>query len=93
MKSGLIVKRVKWSIGNECKSTGASYQTKEHDDTAYAALHPSLLSDGLDVTESSLAGAGGDQGQGLVHAAEGGHVDGLEENEMGGRVEECGGGR
>lgn len=42
------------------------------------------LGDGLDVAEGGLAGAGGQQGDGLVDAAEGRHVDGLAPDGAGG---------
>lgn len=42
------------------------------------------LGDGLDVAEGGLAGAGGQQGDGLVDAAEGRHIDGLATDGAGG---------
>lgn len=42
------------------------------------------LGDGLDVAEGGLAGAGGQQGDGLVDAAEGRHIDGLATDGTGG---------
>jgi hypothetical protein len=42
------------------------------------------LSDRLDVAERSLAGTGGEQGNGLVDAAERGHIDGLPADGTGG---------
>ena len=41
------------------------------------------LGDGLEVAEGGLAGSGGDEVEGVVDAAEGGHVDGLATDDSG----------
>lgn len=68
--------------------SGGSARTSSSGGSGQGEATHQALGDGLDVAESSLAGAGGEQEDSLVHAAERGDIHSLQRESRGASVHE-----